>query len=85
MLALSGLSNHRGSARGVMHNIWMIIASQKMTSKEEIYGRKLQGRPVKRWIEEVELDMRKTNVGGWQVERQDWRRIVGDAKIHTGL
>lgn len=51
-----------------MYNVWMIIASQKMTSKEEIYDRKVQGRLVKRWIEEVELDLRKTNVGGWQVK-----------------
>jgi len=55
---------------------------------EEKYRRKKRGRPRKRWITDVEKDLRRMRIQGWRLEtqdRQDWRRIVWEAKVHTGL
>jgi len=53
-----------------------------------MHRRKKRGRPRKRWITDVEKDLRRMRIQGWRLEtqdRQDWRRIVWEAKVHTGL
>jgi hypothetical protein len=46
------------------------------------------GRPRLRWVDHVEEDLRKMKIIGCRVkveDRQEWRRIVEQAKTHPGL
>jgi hypothetical protein len=55
---------------------------------EEIYSRKKRERPRKRWITDTEEDLRRMSIQVWRVttqDRQEWRRIMWEAKVHTGL
>jgi hypothetical protein len=51
-------------------------------------GRRIRGRPRKRWIEEVEEDIQTMGIRGWRKlskERAEWKKITEKAKTHSGL
>jgi len=51
-------------------------------------GRRIRGRPRKRWIEDVEEDIQRMGIRGWRKlckERTKWKRITEKAKTHSGL
>jgi len=51
-------------------------------------GRRIRGRPRKRWIEDVEEDIQRMGIRGWRKlckERTEWKKITEKAKIHSGL
>ena len=46
-------------------------------------GRRIRGRPRKRWIEDIEEDIQRMGIRGWRKlckERAEWK-----AKTHNGL
>jgi hypothetical protein len=56
--------------------------------KDKMQGTKTKGRPRKRWIDDVEQDLRTMGVRGWRMragDRQEWRRVTREAKVHPGL
>jgi hypothetical protein len=47
-----------------------------------------KGRPRKRWIDEVEEDLKIMGIRNWHAvakDRQEWRKIVFEVKVHNGL
>jgi hypothetical protein len=47
-----------------------------------------RGRPRKRWIDEFEEDLKIMRIRNWYAvakDRQEWRKIVLEAKVHNGL
>ena len=51
-------------------------------------GRRIRGRPRKRWIEDVEEDIQRMGIRGWRKlckGRMEWKRITEKAKTHSGL
>jgi len=51
-------------------------------------GRRIRGRPRKRWIEEVEEDIQTMGIREWRKlskERTEWNKIAEKAKTHSGL
>jgi hypothetical protein len=51
-------------------------------------GRRIRGRPRKRWVEDIEEDIQALEIRGWRKlsnERKEWRRITEKAKTHSGL
>jgi hypothetical protein len=51
-------------------------------------GRRIRGRPRKRWIEDTEGDIQSIGIREWRKlskERTEWRRITEKAKTHSGL
>ena len=51
-------------------------------------GRRIGGRPKKRWIEDVEEDIQTMGIRGWRKlskERTEWKKITEKAKTHSGL
>jgi hypothetical protein len=51
-------------------------------------GRRIRGKPRKRWIEDTEEDIQIMGIRGWRKlskERTEWRRIIEKAKTHSGL
>jgi hypothetical protein len=52
------------------------------------YKTRSVGRPRLRWMDQVEEDLKRTNITGWRVkaeDRQEWSRIVEQTKTHPGL
>jgi hypothetical protein len=47
------------------------------------------GRPKRKWIEEVERELKGMGVKDWKrlvlLERDKWKKIVEEAKAYTGL
>jgi hypothetical protein len=57
-----------------------------MTTKIE--RTRKRGRPRKRWIDEVEEDLKIMGIRNWHAvakDCQEWRKIVLEAKVHSGL
>jgi hypothetical protein len=55
---------------------------------EKLYGTRRRGRPKRRWLDDVYIDLRKMGVSGWRDRarnREAWRRVVEEAKAHPGL
>jgi len=55
---------------------------------EELEGTRRRGRPRKGWREEVERDVQVLGVRRWrelEIDRDNWRGIVRQAKAHSGL
>jgi hypothetical protein len=60
----------------------------KKILKGKMQGTNREGPPRKRWIDDVEQDLRKMEVRGWRMrarDRQEWRTITREAKVHPGL
>ena len=50
-------------------------------------GRRRQGRPRMRWLDDVEEDLRSLGVRGWRrraLDREDWRRVVAQTEALNG-
>jgi hypothetical protein len=51
-------------------------------------GRRIRGRPGKRWIEDIEDGIQIMGIRGWRKllkEREEWNRITEKATTHSGL
>jgi hypothetical protein len=51
-------------------------------------GRRITGRPRKRWIEDGEDDIQRMGIRGWRKlckERTEWKRITEKAETHSVL
>ena len=65
--------NGKRTAKGILE--WKFI------------GRRIRGRPRKRWIVDIE-DVQIMGIRRWRKqcdERAEWKRITEKAKIHIGL
>jgi hypothetical protein len=70
---VEGMSNHR---------------MPKMILNAKMEGDRKRRRPNKRWINDVERDLRKLGIRNWRSragDRQRWRAVVREAKVHPGL
>jgi hypothetical protein len=59
----------------------------KRVMREKIYTRRKKG-PKIRWLDDVQENLRETGIEGWRRKAQDrdqWRRIAQEAKVHEGL
>jgi hypothetical protein len=60
----------------------------KMILNAKMEGGRKRGRPKKRWINDVEQDLRKLGISNWRsraVDCQRWRAVVREAMVHPGL
>jgi hypothetical protein len=51
-------------------------------------GRRIRGRPRKRWVEDIEEGIQTLGIRGWRKlskERTEWRRTTEKDKTHNGL
>jgi hypothetical protein len=51
-------------------------------------GRRIRGRPRKRWIEYIEEDIQTMGIKGCRKlskERTEWKKITEKAKTHSGF
>jgi hypothetical protein len=51
-------------------------------------GRTISGRPKKKWLQDLEVDLRVMQDGRWwekMQSKEQWRQIVKEAKTHPGL
>jgi hypothetical protein len=51
-------------------------------------GKRIRGRPRKRWIEDIEDDIQIMGIRGWRKlckEREERKRITEKTKSHSGL
>jgi len=51
-------------------------------------GRRIRGRPRKRWIEDVDEDIQTMGIRGWRKlrkKRTEWKKITEKAKTRSGL
>jgi hypothetical protein len=54
----------------------------------KLYETRRRGRPKRRWLGDVCMDLRKMGVSGWRDKarnREAWRRVVEETKAHPGL
>jgi hypothetical protein len=60
----------------------------KMILNAKMEGDRKRGCPKKRWINDVEQDLRKLGIRNWRSragDRQRWRAVVREAKVHPGM
>jgi hypothetical protein len=60
----------------------------KRISEWKHIGTRIEGRPRKRWIADIEEDMQIMRIRRWRnqcKERAEWKRISEKAKTHSGL
>jgi len=60
----------------------------KRVSEWKPIGRRIRGRSRKRWVEDVEEDIQRMGMRGWEKlckERAEGKRITEKAKTHSGL
>ena len=60
----------------------------KRVLKEKLYAMRKKGRPRIRWLEDVIADLRGMGINVWMEKarnRDQWKRIVEEAKAHPGL
>jgi len=63
-------------------------AMSKRVPKGKLYATRIIGKPRIRWLEDVIADLRRMGISGWMEKarnREQWRRIVEEAKAHPGL
>ena len=63
-------------------------AMPKRVLKGTLYATRRIGRPRIRWLEDVIADLRRMGISGWMEKarnRDQWRRMVEEAKAHPGL
>jgi hypothetical protein len=63
-------------------------AMSKRVLKGKLYATRRIGRPRIRWLEDVIAGLRRTRISGWMEKarnRDQWRRIIEEAKAHPGL
>ena len=54
----------------------------------KLYATRRGGRPKMRWMDDVSMDLRKMGVNEWRDRarnREAWRHIVEEAKVHPRL
>jgi hypothetical protein len=60
----------------------------KREMREKIYTSRRRGRHKAKWLDDVQEDLRTMGNEGWRRRVQDrdlWRRISQEAKVHEGL
>jgi hypothetical protein len=60
----------------------------KMILNAKMEGDRKRGHQEKRWINDVEQDLRKLGIRNWRSRAGDcqrWRAVVREAKVHPGL
>jgi len=60
----------------------------KKISRQTPIGRRTQGRPKIRYIEQIEQDIGTLKIRNWRSkarDRSEWRKIFKQAKTHKGL
>jgi hypothetical protein len=68
------------------HVMWM--GGGRIILEWKPMGRRIRGRPRKRWIEDAEEDIQTMGIGGWKKlrkERTEWKKIAEKVKTHSGL
>jgi hypothetical protein len=66
----------------------MTMSHQKKIITSNPGEQRGRGRPKLRWIDGVEEDVRRLACQNWKTAEQDrngWRKIVEEAKVHHGL
>jgi hypothetical protein len=59
----------------------------KRLLKGRLYSKRRKRRQM-RWLDDVESDLKKMEVKGWKEKMRDkeqWRLVVEEAKVHPGL
>jgi hypothetical protein len=67
---------------------WKRIEWSKEFFEGHAGGRRKTGRPRKRWLDDIEKDLRLMKVKRWKnkaVEREVWEKIVWEAMTLCGL
>jgi hypothetical protein len=63
-------------------------AVPKRMLKGRLYSKRRKGRPRKRWLDDVESDLKKKKVKDWKEKmrnKEQWRLVVEETKAHPGL
>jgi hypothetical protein len=56
--------------------------------KGRLYSKRRKERPRKRWLDDVESNLKKMKVKGWKQKmrnREQWRLVVKEAKAYPRL
>jgi hypothetical protein len=67
---------------------WPYAYSVKKVFLGKPDGRRRRGRPRKRWLDDLEEDLRNPGVKGWRrkaEDREEWRHVVKKAEVLYGL